>query len=154
MANDKDIVKIEGFEELNRKLKQLPDRVKRLEVLKIQRRIAAPVVSAYANELPKKSGNLAKSVKAETVPARKSDGNPSIAIRPSKKGKADGWYRFVVIKKGDKPGSRKEGSRKGMNTVVEDAKERVVKSMGTTAMAENQKKIAEYIQKQINRLSK
>ena len=48
MANQ--LFEIDGFEALNKKLKQLPDNVKRTEVLKIQRRLAKPILSAKEDE--------------------------------------------------------------------------------------------------------
>ncbi len=160
-----DVTEVEGFEELNRKLKQLPDRVKRTEVLKIQRRLAKPIIEKYKSELPVGTrdkerfgntypkGTLGKSVKADTVPARKADGNPAIAVRPSKKGKFDSWYKFMVIPKGTKTGSNARGTRKGINTVVEKARDRVVNMLGPQTQREALDKTAKYIQKQIDRLS-
>ena len=163
-----DVFEIDGFEELNRKLKKLPDSVKRTEVLKIQRRLAKPIVSAYASNLPvgKKShsrytsgggkttytpGNLARSVKAVTVPKRKSDGNPSIAVRPSKTSRGDGYYRFMVVKEGFKGSGR--GSRKGSNVVVPQARDKTLSATQAQTTKEAASKTAEYIQKQINKLS-
>ena len=147
-----DVFKVEGFEELNRKLKLLPERVKRTEVLKIQRRLAKPIIEKYKNELPADSGTLGRSVKADTVPARKADGNPAIAVRPSKKGKDDGYYKFMVIPKGKKTGSTKRGSRKGFNTVVGQARDRVLASIGPQTYKKALEDTAAYIQKQIDKL--
>ena len=166
MARTNDFVHIEGFDALNKKLKQLPDRVKRTEVIRIQKQVAKPIVKAYSIALPvgdkdKKrfgktyvKGTLSKSVKAETVAARHTGGNPSIVIRPAKKGKYDPWYRFMVVKKGAKPGSIKKGSRVGINTVVEEARNKVVSATSATAEKQVVDKTAKYIQKQIDRLSK
>ena len=163
MAN-KDLTQIEGFPELNRKLKQLPDRVKRTEVLKIFRRLAKPLVKAYSQALPvgtrdKKrfgstyvKGTLAKSVKVDTVPAGKSGGNPSVAIRPGKKGKFDSWYKFMVIPKGTKTGSISRGSRKGKNTVVDAARNQAFNNTGAQARKQAEDKTAKYIQRQIDKL--
>lgn len=154
MAKTNDLFEIDGFGELNRKLKRLDDKVTRREVLKIQRQLAKPIIKAYAGALPKRSGTLAKSVKAVTVPARKVGGNPSVVVRPGKKGKNDGYYKFMVIRKGAKPGSRERGSRKGMNTVTEEARDEAVSVAGTQARKEAVDKTAKYVQKQIDRLSK
>ena len=166
MATTSNILKIEGFDELNRKLKQLPDRVKRTEVIRLQRQIAKPIIKAYSAALPvgdkdKKrfgktyvKGTLSKSVKAETVAARYTGGNPSIVIRPGKKGQYDPWYRFMVVKKGTETGSIKKGSRTGHNTVVEEARDKALQAAKGKATAENADKTAKYIQKQIDRLSK
>ena len=161
-----DITKVEGFEELNRKLKKLPDNVKRREVLKIQRRVAKPIISKFSDELPEgetdkvrfgkryPAGTLSKAVKADTVPARKSKGNPAIAIRPGKKGRFDAFYRFMVVPKGTKLSGNGRGSRKGKNTVVENVREKVINALGPQALNNYVQDTKDYIQKQINRLSK
>jgi hypothetical protein len=170
------VLTVEGFEELNKKIKQLDDKVKREEVLKIQRRLAKPLIAAYSRALPvggkkhsrttfnKKTqenvtttyepGNLRDSVKADTVPASKVGGNPAIAIRPSKKAGADGYYRFMVVKKGTKLGSNRRGSRKGKNSVTEEARNKALASKGLAAQKEAGDKTAKYIQRRINTLSK
>jgi hypothetical protein len=169
----KNYAEIEGFEELNAKLKKLPDTLKRKEVLGLQKEIAKPIIAAYKNALPigKRShsrttgkgtdevktidyspGNLKDSVRAETVPASKVGGNPSIAIRPAK-GKADGYYKFMVIPKGTKTGSIRRGSRKGPNTVVDKARDKALQSTGAIAQKDAIDRTALYIQKKINKLS-
>ena len=109
MANQ--LFEIDGFEALNKKLKQLPDNVKRTEVLKIQRRLAKPILSAYRANLPVGSrkrkritktryskrtgallsrsdsfeytpGNLRRATKIVTVPKSVTP-NPSIVVRPT-----------------------------------------------------------------------
>lgn len=159
------VTEVKGFEQLNNKLKQLDDKVKRREVLKIQRRLAKPIIQQYSQELPKGKKDkkrfgttyvketLSKSVKAVTVPSSKTGGNPSIVIRPAKKGKYDPWYRFMVVKKGTKTGGIGEGSRQGKNTVVDKARNKAFNNTKDSAIRDNEKKVAEYIQKQINRLS-
>lgn len=160
-----DVTQIEGFEELNRKLKTLPDRVTRREVLKLQRRLAKPIIQKYSGNLPEGNidkkrfgttypgGTLKKSVKIDTVPIRASGGNPAIAIRPGKKGKWDAWYRFMVIPKGSSPGSVNRGSRAGKNTVIDKARDKTILEMSTIPKKYIEE-TAKYIQKQINRLSK
>lgn len=160
-----DVTKVEGFQELNRKLKTLDDRTKRREVLKIQRRLAKPIIEKYSANLPRGSrdkkrfgsvypaGTLKKSVKADTVPIRAAKGNPAIAIRPGKKGKADAYYRFMVIAPGTKTGSTRRGSRTGKNNVVSQARDKTLRTMGNISK-EYVDKTAAYIQKQIKRLSK
>lgn len=147
------VTEVEGFGQLNKKLKQLDDKVKRSEVIKIQRRVAKPIEKAYAAALPKKTGTLARSVGIKAVPKSKTAGNPAIVIRPGKKGKNDGYYRFMVVKKGTKLESNKRGSRKGKNTVVEEARDRAIRSGGPRAEKEAVVKTTKYIQKQIDRLS-
>lgn len=148
-----DVFKIEGFEELNRKLKQLPDRVKRKEVLAIQRRLARPIQKAYAANLPKRSGTLSRSVAIKSVSARRSGGNPIVEVLPGKRGKNDGYYRFMVIHKGDRPGSIARGSRKGINTVVPEARDKTLTQVGTGVVQDAEGKVAKYIQKKIDQLA-
>lgn len=159
----KEAIEVDGFKELNKKLKQLPDKVKRTEVLKIFRRLARPIVRAYASKLPQgkrdkerfgktyPKGTLAKSVKAETVPARKSNGNPALAIRPAKKGRYDSFYKFMVVRKGFKGSG--PGSRKGQNTVVEEARNQTANAVSSQAAQKAEDQTAKYIQQRIKKLS-
>ena len=167
MAND--FLKVEGIEELTKKLKTLDDNVKRTEVLKIQRRLAKPIADVYSGKLPQSNkphsrytkgggkttydpGNLARSVRVKTVGKNAAKGNPSVQVLPDKKGNADGYYRFMVVKKGFKGSGR--GSRKGANTVVRDARNATLAATQGMTTKEAEQKTAAYIQKQINRLSK
>ncbi|WP_271856076.1 hypothetical protein [Patiriisocius marinus] len=165
-----DVTKVEGFEELNAKLKQLNDGVKRNEVLKIQRRLAKPIAAAYSQKLPQSNkphtryvkgggkttytpGNLSRSVRVKTVGKRAAKGNPSLQILPDKTkgGRNDGYYRFMVVAKGFKGSGR--GSRKGKNTVVEQARNATLAATQGRTTKEAEVKTAAYIQKRINKLS-
>jgi len=140
---------IEGFKELNEKIKRLPDRVKRKEILAIQRRLAKPIQAAYAGNLPKKGGTLAKSVAIKSVSARRSGGNPAIEIVPGKRGKNVAFYKFMVVPKGTR---LERGSRKGLNTVTPAARDRTLAKAGGIAARAAELKVAKYIQKKINTL--
>lgn len=144
---------IEGFDALNKKIKQLPDRVKRKEVLAIQKKLAKPVQTAYAGNLPKRSGTLSKSVAIKAVSARRSGGNPTISIAPGKRGKNDGYYKFMVVPKGTAVGSNKRGSRKGLNTVTPEARDKTLKQSQSGLTREAEAKVAAYIQKKIDKLT-
>lgn len=144
---------IEGFTQLNAKLKRLDDKVTRREVLKIFRRLARPVVLKYRANLPKESGTLAKSVQVRAVRSRFTGGNPVIAINPGKSGRNDGYYRFMVIPKNTVLGSIKRGSRTGKNTVVPMAKSRTLSQVRNGVTRGAEKQTARFIQTQINRLS-
>lgn len=149
-----DITKVEGFQELNQKLKRLEsDVAKRREVLSLQRKIMAPVRKAYAANLPVRSGTLGKSVGVRTIPRRKSGGNPAVAVAPGKRGKNDGYYKFMVIPKGSKPGSRKRGSRRTLNTVVPDARDKTLRQMENGIIQTAEKDMAKFVQKKIDKLS-
>lgn len=148
-----DVTQVEGFDRLNLKLKKLTDRVKRTEVLKLMRRLARPVVVNYRLQLPKDSGTLQRSVAVKTVPSRKSGGNPAVAVLPGKRGRNDAYYKFMVVPKGTELGSRRRGSRKGKNNVVPDARDRTINAMESGLVQQASEKTAEYMQKQIDRLS-
>lgn len=147
-----DVTSIEGFEELNRKLKRLPDRVKRIEVNKLLRRAVVPVVSAYRRQLVEDSGTLRRSTGVKTVPSRKSGGNPVIAVRPGKRGRNDAFYKFMIVRPGTKLGSTARGSRRGKNTVVPDARDRTLASLPNNVADDAADKVGKYVQKQIDRL--
>lgn len=149
-----DLFKVEGFNELNEKLKQLSDKVKRKEVLAIQRKIAEPVRRAFMDNLPKRTGTLGKSVAVKAISEKKTKGNPVIAIAPGKRGKNDGYYKFFVIKKGQKTGSIRRGSRKGINTVVKESRDKTLSQIASGALKENTAQVAKLIQKKIDSLSK
>lgn len=148
-----DPFEIEGFDELNKKLKQLDDRVKRKEVLAIQRRIAKPVQKAYAGNLPRRKGTLSESVAIKTVSARRSGGNPAIQVIPGRRGRHDAYYKFMVIRKGDRPGSTARGSRKSINTVVPEARDKTLLQIGPGIVRDSEGKVSQYVQKKINQLS-
>ena len=167
-------IDVTGIEEFTRKVRRLDDKMTRREVLKVQRRSAKPIVARFSSILPRGSrvhsrktkskgneeatkttyqpGNLKKSVKAETVPASKVGGNPSIVIRPSIKGNADGYYRFMVVEQGTKLVSTKRGSRIGKNTVVSKARNKTAQSMNSLATRDYQNKMAKMLQRQIDKL--
>lgn len=165
------LFEIDGFDELNVKLKKLPDRVKRLEILKIQRRAMRPAVEAYRRELPQSdsgstryvkkgksktqgishvAGNLKKSVRVKTVPAKYTDGNPHLQVLPDKTGKYDGYYKFMVVKKGFTGSGR--GSRIGHNTVVPVARDKAYEATKGRILDDAAEKIKKYIQKRIDTL--
>jgi hypothetical protein len=149
-----DVTQVEGFEQLNAKLKTLNDRVKRSEVLKIFRRLARPVVKQYRANLPIDEGELRRGVGVKTLSARRSGGNPVISVLPGRRGKNDPFYRFMIVPKGTWLGSNKRGSRQGKNNVVPIARNRTLKAMENGLVDNSEKEVAKYVQKQINRLSK
>jgi len=148
-----DVTQIEGFDVLNKKLKRLEDSVKRREVLSLQKKLAAPVRKRYGENMPVASGTLSKSVSVRTIPSRKSGGNPAIAVVPGKRGKNNAYYKFMVIPKGSRPGSRKRGSRRALNTVVTLARNRTLSQMENGLVASSEKEVQKYLQKKIDRLS-
>jgi len=174
------LIEIEGFPELLEKIKQLgDDRSKRQEVLKVLRQVAnvtvnvaranAPVsrkphlVSGSRTRKMISPGTLKKSIGTITG---KSD-NPTILVGPRAKGSFEGWYgNFVekghaVYKKGFK--RKHSNSIKALTHNATGAKSRtradlfMQRSYEVTkgqVTAEAEKKMAAYIQKQIDRLSR
>lgn len=104
---DKLITEIQGFDTLREKIKRLPDKVKRREVLKILRRSARSTVKVARMEAPKSDkphnsrgkkiqpGNLRKSIRAASMRRSRV---PMVVVGPRSSGKYDGWYgrQFVI----------------------------------------------------------
>lgn len=149
-----DVTRIEGFAELNRKLKRLDDSVKRKEVLGLLRKLGRPAVLAYRGQLPEASGTIKRSVGIKTVPRRKSGGNPAVAIAPGRRGKHDAYYRHMIIRKGDRPGSTRRGSRKGLNTVVQKARDRALTNINGEIVKKAEIAASRLVQKKIDKLSR
>ena len=154
----KSLVEIQGFKELQAKLKRLGnDKDKRKEVLKILGQVANPTVKAAKQLAPvsKKThlqkrkgqrfgtyitpGTGRKSIGKKTMRRAK---NPTVYVSPRSVKRADGWYlRQFVIK-----GTRKIKSNPFIDKAYSQTKGLVT--------ADAEKKVAKYIQKRINALSK
>ena len=111
------IFEIEGMQELTAKIKALPDRTKRLEVLKILRRQMNPIKKAVKDATPvatrassrsvKSVGGEKKTYKYEPENLKKSIGIftgkskyfPAVYVGPAMgvKKRYDGYYGFFVI---------------------------------------------------------
>lgn len=101
-------IQIEGMDEIIAKIKALPDRTKRLEVLKILRRQMKPIQSAVRNATPEADrpikvrgkvympGNAKKSI---SIFSGKSKLMPSVFVGPAtgKKRKYDAWYLYLLV---------------------------------------------------------
>ncbi|WP_435624476.1 hypothetical protein [Flagellimonas sp.] len=148
-----DLTRVTGFTELNEKLKKLDDSAKRREVLGLLRKQARPAIVEYRNQLPDAGGTTRRSVGAKTVPRRRSRGNPAIVVAPGKRGRNDAYYRFMIIKKGDRPGSTRRGSRQGLTTVVPGARDRTLVNVRGTIAKSSEIAMARYIQGKIDKLS-
>lgn len=169
----KSIVEIKGFDELVRKIKTLPDKAKRKEVIKILRKSAQTTVKVARQEAPKSDkrhtlkggkeiqpGNTRKSIGVQV--ARKAK-NPMIVVRPKSSGKHDGFYAraFVIFGhnvyrtgfKRNRRGNRKFNSRGKKSSIpanpfMNRAKQKTEGRVGKEALASTEK----YIQKLIDRL--
>ena len=136
----KSLVEVKGFEELTKQIKSLTnDKVKKREVLKILGQVANPTVKAVKALTPFVSRIGKKSIGKKNMRKTK---NAVLYVSPRSSKRADGWYlRQFVIRgtKHQKPNAfidKAYGQTKGQ--VTKDAEVRVAK----------------YIQKQINKLSK
>ena len=159
-------IKIEGFDKLNALIKKLPDKVKKNEVNKVLNQAVDPLYQKMKQFTPISSGilkaksgqyrikrrRIGKTLLAEkytpgygksTIAKKKMNRakNPLISVGPhSRKGK-DGFYlrQFVI------PGT--------VHFAGNDFVERANKATEGIIIPAAEKKIAKYIQKQIDRLS-
>jgi HK97 gp10 family phage protein len=152
----KSLVEIQGFAELQNRLKSLPDKVKRSEVLKILGQAANTTVKAAKKLAPvsKKPhiqkrkgqrfgiyitpGNLSKSIGKKTMSRSRV---PMLVVRARSHKKNDGWYgRQMIIR-----GTKKIESNPFIDKAFEETKGKVA--------AEAEQKVAKYIQKRIDKLN-
>lgn len=92
----KGLVEIQGFEELQAKIKKLGnDKDKRRPLLKILRKSAKSTIDTARRLAPKDTGNAAKSIKFQTM---RRASVPMGIVGPRSLGKYDGWYmrQFVI----------------------------------------------------------
>lgn len=153
----KTLFEIEGFDRLQQKLKQLPDRVKRREVLKILGQAANPTVKAARTQAPKSDkphvqagkrtykiiqpGNLKKSIGKIRGKRGSAKVNAVLYVGPRSKGrKNDGFYGVFVH-----GGTKNITPNRFMNRAFEQTKGNVT--------ADAEKRVARYIDKQVKRLS-
>ena len=147
----KSLVEITGFKELYRQIERLPDKVKRKELLKIYGQIANPTLKAARAFAPlgivkhtrdkSAPGNLRESIKKRV--GRKEDEkiNAVLYVGPSLKGKNKGWYAHMV----------EGGTSRGITPNPFMKKALQATQAGVTR--ESEKRVAKYIQKQIDKLS-
>lgn len=149
----KSIIEIEGFEELQRKITLLGnDRLKRAEILKIQRQVAKSTVSAARSQAPvsKKPhlisgkrtrkminpGQLRDSIGTITGKAKT---KAVIYVGPRTKGKWDGWYGALVH-----GGTVKIEANDFMTRAYNQTKGQISNELAD--------KVGKYLQKQIDKL--
>jgi len=154
----KSLVEISGFDELQKQLKRLSDKVKRKELLKILGQVANSTVRAARQQAPRskkdhiisgkrarkliRSGNLRKSIGKIRGKRGLGKENAVLYVGPRSKGrKNDGWYGQFV-----EGGTVKQKSNPFMQRAYSQTKGKVT--------ADAEKKVAKYLQKQIDRLSK
>lgn len=172
----KQLFEITGFQQLQTQLKKLPESVKKREVYKILGQVANPTLAAAKRLAPvsrnphvryvgttkgrrRKRGSVSVSDKIKIEPGNlkasikkiKAKKSPNVRLdvgaraARSKRAKADGYYAHMIVKKGFSGKNRKGSNYDFFKKAYEQTKG------GVTADAE--KRVARYIQKQINRLS-
>ena len=168
---------VEGFPELVRKIQELSeDRGKRREILGLLRSTAGATVRAAKAAAPVSSrrhtarkriispGNLKKSIGTITGRKGQSAENPTVYVGPRVRGTNDGWYGHMVeaghnvYRKGFKR-SRKAGAAKnisGARKRVEGSfyMKRAFEQTRGQVTADSEKKVARYIQRRIDALSR
>lgn len=157
----KSIVDITGFKELNAKIKTLPDKVKKREMLKVLRIAAKPTVAAARQEAPVGDkvhkrysrrdgsvlgvydpGNLRKSIGNITGKKGLGRANAVLYVGPRSKGKKyDGYYGHMVHS-----GTKTQSANPFMDRAYNRTKAQVT--------ADTEKKVAKLIQRQIDKLSR
>ncbi len=157
MSNGKSIIQVEGFEQLQQKIKQLPDKVKKREVLKILGQAANPTVKAARTQAPQSKkqhvqagkrtykivqpGNLKKSIGKIKGKRGGAKVNAVLYVGPRSKGrKHDGFYGAFVH-----GGTKLQKENKFMDRAYAQTKGLVTQ--------ESEKRIAKYLDKQITKLS-
>lgn len=171
---NKAIIEIEGFQELQNKIKKLGnDKDKKREILSILRNEAKSTVNAAKTFAPvsKKPhvargkviqpGNLQKSIGAITGRKGRARINPTIYVGPRAKGKWDGWYgHFVhegvnIYRSGFKR-KRKKGANDGAALSRTKGNPFMLKAYNLTGgkvAKDMEAKTARFIQRRIDRLS-
>lgn len=169
------LVEIQGFAELQEKIKKLADpKDKKRELVAVLRQVALTTVRVAKAETPisKKPhvarkkvinpGNLQKSI--GTIVGRKGSAkdNPTVYVGPRAKGSNDGWYgNFVALghniyKKGFKrKRSKAANNAAGVSstTKANNFMKRAYEQTQGNVSAELETRVAKFIQKRIDKLS-
>lgn len=164
------VIEIEGFRELQEKIKLLADpKDKKREILLILRQVAKPTLNAAKgfivnSKKPHKArgkliapGNLNKSMGAITGKQE----NPTVYIGPRAKGNFDGWYgHFVhdginIYRKGFKRKRKKGANSSGAlrRTAGNPFMEKANNATNSQVTADAESKMVAFIQRRINKLS-
>lgn len=154
----KSLLEIQGFTELKQIITKLgDDKSKRKEVTKILSQLANPTVKVAKRLAPvskkphvQKRKNQAFGTWINPGTGRKSIGKksmrrsavPMVTVSPRKTRRADGWYlrQFVI------PGTKHQSSQPFLDQAYAQTKGKITK--------DSEKRVAKYIQRQIDRLTK
>ena len=170
----KELIEIKGFAELEAKIKQLPDKVKKREMLKILGQVANPTLAASQNQVPLGTGVIKVDGKSYKRKNRQVGKKPKKYNNPYEPGTLKKSLGKITGKRGlgrenaviyvaPRAGKNKKFDgfygkfvtfAGGKNTKKNDFMNRAYEQTkgGVTANAEV--KVTKYIQKQIDRLSK
>lgn len=163
-------IQVQGFEELKRKIVLLSsDKDKKREMLLILRQIAKPTLSTAKVLVPiSKKKHKARDVMISPRNLKKSLGfitgktsNPTVYVGARVKGLNKGWYaHFVhdginIYKKGFKRKHKKGANAAGVRsrTVGDPFLANAYNATKGTVTADAEKKMANFIQRRINKLS-
>ena len=173
----KSLVEIQGFDVLRNKIKQLEtDKAKRRELIPILRKVAQPTVKAARQLAPVSKqphrgrtriinpGNLKKSIGTITGKKGRSTTNAVVYVGPRTRGNYDGYYGawvhegvnlyrggFKRNRRGNRAANARAAKRKTQGNPFMAKAYSVTKGKVT---ADAEQKVAAFIQKRINRLSK
>lgn len=176
----KPLIEVQGFDELQAKVKQFAnDKQKKQAILPVLRSVAQGTVKAARNEAPKSKkkhviggkrtkktispGNLKKSIGVITGKRGRSKENPTVYVGPRAKGNFDGFYGGWVEKghniyKGGFKRKRKKGANNGAGvksrTKAIPFMQRAYQQTKGQVTSEVEKRVAKVIQKQIDKYSK
>ena len=172
----KPLIEIQGFDELQKKIKQFAnDKQKKQAILPVLRSVAQATVKVARNEVPVSKrkhlvsgkrtkkiitpGSLKKAIGVITGKRGNAKENPTVYAGPRAKGNFDGFYGawvelgHNVYAKGLKRNRRKTSAVKTRTKAVPFMKKAYEQTKGNVT-AEAEKRVARVIQKQIDKLSK
>ena len=173
-------VSVEGFEELKRKIRLLADpKEKKREMLMLLRQIAKPTLNAAKQLVPvsKKAhwqggerarlkiqpGNLKRSLGMITGRKGEARENPTIHVGARAKGSSNGWYAHFVHERVNRYAKgykriRKKGANERSAIAVRSSRNPFLRNAYNQTegkvTADSEKKVALFIQRRINKLSR
>jgi len=178
MNQDFDI-HVEGWDELQKMIKRVPERVRVREIRKIMRRVGKPIQRQIINELPDRTGRLRDSIRFWS---KKNPDFPGVSLGPAMRGKfyAPHWYLYLYgANNNPRPAVTKRTSYKtrtiknsngtgrivkigGLFAVIYDTGtmkgnnvvEKVFFRMERRVLYNQNKELAKYVQRTINKMKK
>lgn len=152
IAGFNDPIKVDGFDELQRQIKKLPDSLKRTELIRIQKKVAKPLVEKTKLTAPEgPTGNLVDSIGTVTGRSKK---NPNIYVVPRVKGRFKRKGRHANFVHEGTAFRRKKGGAPTGSMPKNAFMQRAYDATKSGLIRNYEKDIAKYIQRRINKLSK